>query len=730
MGRKIINVSNRLPVTLGDDGSVKRSSGGLVAAVEGMQGEGFNLHWIGWPGAPVDSQEQAALKHKLEQESQCSPVFLTKEEADGHYEGFSNTSLWPLLHYFPSRFRYEPSWLDSYESVNRKFTEAILQIASPDDLVWVHDYQLMLVPGMLRKAMPQLKIGFFLHTPFPSYEVYRCHPNRGQLLEGLLGADLIGFHIFGYLRHFRSAVLRILGLCSEITHIRHQGRETVLGVFPIGINSQKFESALDAPAHGEHVARFLGSFEGKRIVLSVERLDYTKGLVHRLDAIDHFLATLDEAERDRIKFIFISVPSREGIGDYRQLREEVEHSIGRLNGKHATLRNSPIHFIHGSVSFEELCGLYALADVALVTPLIDGMNLVAKEYIAAKRDRPGVLILSEFAGAAEELFNALIVNPYDPASLAHSLERALDMSTDEMRRRMEPMRQRVMKFDAQAWARSFLHDLAHAVAMAPGAAPLAQAHERIAAARSGGKRIAIMLDYDGTLREIERDPAAAVPNADLADLLESLSHRPDIDVTVISGRTARDLQTFLGKFAFGLIAEHGAEIRRPHQAQWEELDQNVSYAWKQDVLRLLNLYEESTPGSYVEQKRTSLVWHYRKADPDFGAWKAKLLAAGLSALVSNESVVVRHGKKIVEVTAAQVNKGAAVSRLIEDKAYDLVLVAGDDSTDESMFQIGSPALLSIKVGEGDTAAKFRASSPAALRKFLRESLGLPAGSAS
>ncbi|MDQ3315480.1 MAG: trehalose-6-phosphate synthase, partial [Verrucomicrobiota bacterium] len=400
MPATLINVSNRLPVTVGEQ--ITKSSGGLVAALEGLSADEYDLKWIGWPGAAIaDGARQREVEKILTEEHGCIPVFLSDEEVAGHYEGFSNSSVWPVLHYMANYMRYDPAWWEHYRTVNQRFADKVLELAELGDLVWVHDYQLMLVPAMLHERMPDLKIGFFLHTPFPSFETFRCHPKRRDLVAGMLGANLIGFHTFGYMRHFRSTVLRLLGLESEITRIRSNGHTTVMGVFPIGINAKKFEKTLDSPEFTQRRLELGTSYAGKRVVLSVERMDYTKGILHRLDAIERFLENLED--RDSIKFVFVSVPSREEVEEYKDLRAETESRIGRINGQYSTLSSSPIRFIHASVNFTDLCALYATADVGMVTPLIDGMNLVAKEYIACQRDHHGVLMLSEFAGAAEEL---------------------------------------------------------------------------------------------------------------------------------------------------------------------------------------------------------------------------------------------------------------------------------------------------------------------------------------
>ena len=718
----LIIVSNRLPVTIGE--TITKSSGGLVAALEGLSSDQFDLKWIGWPGGVVPEERQPEVEQLLTDEQGCIPIFLSEEEADGFYGGFANSSLWPLLHYMTNYMRYDPAWWDCYRAVNQRFADKVLTLAHPGDLVWVHDYQLMLVPQMLQEKMPQAKIGYFLHTPFPSFETFRCHPKRRELVAGILGADLIGFHTFGYMRHFRSTVLRLLGIESDISTIRTEtGHTAALGVFPIGINSKKFEATLGSQEFQERLAEMRASDADKRVVLSVERMDYTKGILHRIEAIEHFLADLEN--RESIKFIFVSVPSREGVEQYQELRAEVEARIGRINGTYATLKSSPIRFIHGSVDFVDLCALYALSEVGLVTPLIDGMNLVAKEYIACQRgDDAGVLILSEFAGAAGELFNAILINPYDAQGVAEALRQALALSPEERRARNKPMRERVLKYDARLWARTFIEQLRAAPeeAGASDRERIGELKGRLRAAAAEGKRIALFLDYDGTLREIERNPQAARPNEAVWRLLDALGDRPGLDVTLISGRTSDDLEAWLGRYPFGLIAEHGAAVRRAGSRQWERLDSGVSYAWKEEMLKILRLYEESTPGSFVEEKKTSIVWHYRNTDPEFGAWKAHQLAGELGARMANEPVEIRHGRKIIEATAATISKGAAVRRLLNETNYDLAVCAGDDQTDESMFELNLPHLISIKVGPNPSRANHRLPNPEAFRKFLRDAL--------
>jgi trehalose 6-phosphate synthase/phosphatase len=740
-------VSNRLPVTVAADGSIERSSGGLVSALEGIHREDFHtIRWIGWPGRNVGSPcDHEALFARLEREHCCSPVFLDDALARDHYEGLSNASLWPLLHSMPSMFQYRAEWWDAYQRVNKQFAERVLQTSQSGDTVWVHDYHLLLLPRLLKLAKPSLRVGFFLHTPFPSSDVLRCHPNRESLLAGVLGSDLIGFHTFGYLRHFRASVLRLLGVDSEMTSVRFDGHASQLGVHPIGIDAGRFEHEMSTERFRDCCRTATRANAGKRLFIYVERLDYTKGIVRRLDAIEVCLAGLSPAERDGVRFLFVSVPTRGGVDRYRELRETVEHRVGRINGQYATLQNAPVHFMHQSVGFTELCALYALADVALVTPLIDGMNLVAKEFVACQRDAPacpareevggrtgpGVLILSEFAGAAQELPNALVVNPYDVPGIAAAIRQALAMRPEERRRRMWPMRNRVFECDAASWARDFLADLAKSASVTHEPSPDRDADgivDRLSHALAHGKRMALFLDYDGTLREIVRDPAAAAPTQEISELLDDIAALPNVELVLISGRTADDLVRFFGApTPFSLVAEHGAEVRLPHSGDWHIRDHGLDFSWKDAVRDVLALYQRSTPGSHVEDKRTGLVWHYRQADPEFGRWKANQLVDELSIVAANNPVEIRHGRKIVEAASAHINKATAVTYILGQRDYHLILLAGDDSTDESMFRLAAhdPRMISVRVGEGETAAQCRLSTPSDLRQLLRASLLVP-----
>ncbi|MFA5042884.1 MAG: bifunctional alpha,alpha-trehalose-phosphate synthase (UDP-forming)/trehalose-phosphatase [Kiritimatiellia bacterium] len=718
-----INVSNRLPVTLG--ATLAKSSGGLVAALEELQ-SATPFTWIGWPGQAADDARPEEIEASLKKQFGYVPVFLSADEVAAYYHGFSNASLWPLLHSFPDRMRYEEKWWTAYREVNRRFADKIVAAAGKDETIWVHDYHLLLVPAEVRARRPDLRIGFFLHTPFPSSELFRCHPRRRELLEGLLGADQIGFHTYGYLRHFKSTLLRILGLESEMDYTAHAGRKVFTSVYPIGINADKFAAELARPGFQRLRNEVRGQYGNQRLVLSVERLDYTKGLDRRLQAIDLFLANCPE--KGRVAFVLICVPSREEIPAYQELLATIESQVGQINGRHATVGHTPLHFLHRPIDFGELCALYSISEVMLVTSLRDGMNLVAKEYAACQMEEPGVLLLSEFAGAAEELVNALIVNPYNIEEVAGRLREALNMPAAERRFRMLQMQNRVRRFDARYWAERFLADLRARVLPPENAPAFAPAELKDIMARfAASRRRAIFLDYDGTLRELQRRPEAAAPTPEIAALLERLAADPANAVFLISGRQAADLDAWFGGLPIGLIAEHGYSFRDAGQKEWKVFDPEADLSWKPRILDVFFNYEGTTPGSWVEEKHASLVWHFRGTDPEFGLTKARQLVSDLSEMTHNLPVTVRHGNKIVEVCSIQADKAMAVKKFIQENSFDLVICAGDDQTDEAMFHVEAANLIGIKVGAGDTAARYRVSSPQAFRALVEKLLAAGPG---
>jgi trehalose 6-phosphate synthase/phosphatase len=724
---KLIMVSNRLPVTIEADGSARRTTGGLASALEGAD-LGNRQLWVGWPGgAEEDFEDLTRVRAEL-LNSGLAPVFLSHDEMAGFYEGYANSTLWPLLHYMVERSRFSTDWWQAYQRVNRKFAEIIMEVADEDDQVWIHDYHLFLLPALLRGRKKGLRIGFFLHTPFCSSEIFRVLPERAEILKGLLGADVLGFHTYGYLRHFRSSLLRVLGWESELEGIWHDGREVRMGVYPIGHNHPGFARAMRHPGFAEVMENHRQDLSGKRMILNVERLDYTKGLPQKLAAMRQFLERNPD-KRDDVLFVLIAVPSRQGALEYDLLTEEVQREVGAINGEFGKVGHAPIQFLHRGFPMADLAALYALAEVCLVTPLRDGMNLVAKEFVDCQKpefsERPGVLILSEFAGAANELSHAIQVNPHDVDEVAGALKRALDMPDAERWNRIFAMQARLRKHDSSAWAQRFLKDLDNVPTREERAVvmelkPLA-AH--IAGQLRAGRNLGIFLDYDGTLRDFVNEPDLAVPDDELPALLRDLAALPGVSVALVSGRAPAFLQEHLGGLGVTLVGEHGYRWLDGGTGEWELFNPHVNTEWKSAIREHLEQAALLTPGTHMEEKQSALVWHYRKADPEFGSWRARGLLDELTSMAANLPVTVHHGKKIVEISSLQVSKGAAVDHLLQAWGSDIALVAGDDQTDETMIMLTPENIEfhAVKVGPGPTRAAYRTDIPG-MRRFLEDLL--------
>ncbi|MBU1086928.1 MAG: bifunctional alpha,alpha-trehalose-phosphate synthase (UDP-forming)/trehalose-phosphatase [Candidatus Omnitrophica bacterium] len=713
---KIIIVSNRLPVTVGN--VIKKSPGGLVSALSGVSTNNTKMIWIGWAGTfSSNADNSAKLKETLIKDFDCYPVFLSKKEISDYYHGFSNACLWPALHYFSQHIHYSSMFWDSYVNINRKFAEYIAANAADDDLVWIHDYHLFLVPQMLRKIKPNIKIGFFLHTPFPSFEVFRCLPHREEILKGLLGSDLVGFHTYGYLRHFRRSCLRLLNIESDIAQILVDKRFCKLGVFPIGINSDQFLKELGTKRFIKRRNELKKAYANYKVVLSVERVDYTKGILRRLEAIEKFL--FHHKHKLDVAFIFIGIPTRGEVKEYKELLGQIQKKVGEINSQYSNIEYTPIHFIHKTIPLSDLCALYSIADVAMITPLIDGMNLVAKEYLACKIDSTGVLLLSEFAGAAHELISAVLVNPYDIDNVTKNLENALLMDEAEKSQRLIPMRSHVIRYNANQWAQTFLKELKQSRKSIKKQNNNAKfISEKVLSSIKKAKKVAFFIDYDGTLREFEDTPDKAKPTKEILQIISALARHANYEVFIISGRKEADLEKWFKGLNVALISEHGYSILLPKSDKWQMINSHIDLSWKKKVIKILSQYVSTPQGTSIEEKKSSVVWHYRQADPEFGKWKSQQLLGNLLEILTNENVVVSQGNHIVEVSSSQINKGFAVRHFMQKNNYDLIVCAGDDKTDETMFQINDARIVSIKIGLDETFARYKIADPILFREFL------------
>lgn len=731
---RIILVSNRLPMTIRvEEGRIEAapSPGGLATGLRGPHEKSGGL-WVGWPGNLSGlSPEQRDLLDQRLGEQHTVPVHLSDEEEARYYQGFANGVLWPLFHYLLDKVALESRDFDVYRSVNERFADAVAAHYQPGDMIWVHDYQLMLLPTMLRERLPEARIGFFLHIPFPSSEVFRILPWRHEILEGLLGADLIGFHTLTYMRHCAGSLLRILGVESQVDHLNYQGRRVCLGAFPMGVDADEFRNTAESPECLAAAAAIRAESGGRRIFLGVDRLDYTKGIPRRLLAFERLLERRPDI-RDTARFIQVAVPSRAGIGPYEELRRQVDEMLGNINGRFGTAGAVPVHHLYRSFDQKELAALYRAADVMLVTPLRDGMNLVAKEYCACRTDDDGVLILSEFAGASAELGEAIRVNPYDIEQLSRAYEQALDMGAEERQARMRALRERVGENNVHRWARSFLDALEQLTGTGPTAPMVftskAVVNEIVEAARSA-RALDLFLDYDGTLMPFTSTPDLAAPDDDVRELLRSLAAREGTRVHMLSGRRRGDLERWFGDLGIGLYAEHGLWLRPPGQ-DWTMLTEPVA-KWKDKVRPIMEVFENRVPGSFIEEKTAALVWHYRDAEPEFALEQARELRLDLMAVLSNVPVEVLQGERIVEVRMHGVHKGAVVQRILSERPGGVAVALGDDRTDEDMFAALPPDGYAIHVGAQPSRARYNLRNAAAARAFLRRLLRsettMPAG---
>jgi trehalose 6-phosphate synthase/phosphatase len=729
---RLVIVSNRLPFTVvKEDGGLqfKVSSGGLTTGLwsyleRGAAGseERPEFVWLGWPGASVAPEDEPAVKAYAEKEFKALPVFLPEDKMERFYHGFCNKTLWPLFHYFPDLARYEEDYWEEYKQVNRLFAEAVLKVLRPDDLVWVHDYQLMLVPGLIREQFPDMPIGFFLHIPFPSYEVFRLLPRvwRVELIEGLLGSSLVGFHIHDYTRDFLTSVLRTVGYEHQLGSLTLRDRVVTVDTFPMGIDFERFAQAAASPQTEARVAELRANCAGLKVIFSVDRLDYTKGLINRLRGYDAFLKR-NPQWHGKVVFVLSVAPSRIGVESYQAMKQELEQTVGRIVGAYGNVHWTPLIYQFRNLGFEEIVAHYRLCDVALITPLRDGMNLVAKEFVASRPDQTGVLILSEMAGAAKEMGEALVINPVHSGDFAQALEQALAMPVGEQVRRNRLLQERLRRYNVVRWAEDFVQALVgtqktEAARRARSLSGTVQAG-LLQQYRSAARR-ALLLDYDGTLVPFVEDPSLARPDQEVLELLAGLAAAAGNDVAIVSGRPRRDLEEWFGASPVSLVAEHGIWLR-PKGGDWRML-KAITADWKERVRPILQLYVDRLPGAWLEEKEFSLAWHYRRADLEQASRRARELLDALAGFTRNIDVQVLEGNKVLEVRNSGVSKGTAAMEWLKGLEADFILAIGDDWTDEDLFRALPTTAYSVRVGLANTAARYYVSNHTAVRRVLRE----------
>lgn len=712
---RLVIAANRLPYrTTERKGrlSFSPSAGGLATSMAAYL-SGRTDGPTPWVGAS-DLTAKALARHTGPErtlthgEHLLVPVPLPRKLYTAYYDGFCNSMLWPMFHYFPSYARFQQEHFDAYVEVNRQFCARLLEIARPGDRIWVHDYHLMLLPGMLRGTLPEAEIAFFLHIPFPSHEVFRLIPEawRRSLLQGLLGADLVGFHTHAYAQHFKHSVQHVLGYDHQLRTVRTPEQVSVVDAFPISIDTGRFRALRDDPRVVEERRKVHGQTGDRRILFSADRLDYTKGLPSRLAAYEFFLQQHPEF-LGQVVFIMVVVPSRDVVDTYAELRRDIEMQVSRINGHFGRIDWTPVVYQYRDVPLTKLVALYSAADVALITPMRDGMNLVAKEFVACCSEGRGVLVLSETAGAAEELGGALLVNPNDKAAIAEAVLRALTMPREEQTERYRAMMHRLEHYDVKAWATDLLGQLHESHAerdrMRAKLVSPAIADELVRAYRRARSRV-LLLDHDGTLAPFTRDPAAAGPTAAVLELIEGLAADPANRVVVISGRGPAELEAWFGHLPIALSAEHGVFFR-DKDGRWNDMD--ASPPWKDALLPLFHAMADRCPGALVQVKKASLTWHYRGADRDLGFLRSRELIDRLVGMAPEMGFRVMEGNMVVEARPVGKDKGEAVREILRTAGeVDLILALGDDRTDEDMFNVLPPQAWSIRVGMRPSLARY------------------------
>ncbi|MGO9269213.1 MAG: bifunctional alpha,alpha-trehalose-phosphate synthase (UDP-forming)/trehalose-phosphatase [Terriglobia bacterium] len=723
---KLVIVSNRLPVSLREEQGrweFTESPGGLASGLRAYlrSGEvrGSDYVWVGWPGTEVPGEFQAEVANRCQEEFSARPVFLSRAETEAFYEGFCNNTLWPLFHYFLSKVDYDEGSWASYERVNQAFCDTVMEVARPGDLVWVHDYQLLLLPALLKQKLFGVRVGFFLHIPFPSYEIFRLLPDRWRaaLLNGMLGADLVGFHTHDYSQYFLKCVRRILGQEHEMGQVFLRDRVVKVDTFPMGIDFNFFSrKATEAEVVRQRDELRL-PFGQAKIILSIDRLDYTKGIADRLLAYQAFLES-SPSWHARVVFLLLLVPSRTGVEEYQRMKARIDELVGGINGRFGTLSWTPVIYQYKSLRQEELVPLYSASEVMLITPLRDGMNLVAKEYVACQPGGTGALVLSERAGAASELGEALIINPNDVQAVARALQTALEMPADVQRKSMLAMRQRLQRYDVVRWASDFLEALKENRSRFERRLLTAALREQILKDFRAAERRLLLCDYDGTLVPFKPTPEAASPDQELLVTLDRLGKISDL--VLVSGRPRTTLDAWFGHLDVVLVAEHGAWMRERKQ-DWVSAGV-LSDDWKPGIRDVMERYVDRLPGAFVEEKEFSLAWHYRRAERDLAALRSRELADHLIGLTEKGDLKVMEGSKVIEVKPASIGKGTCCQTFLA-RGHGFVLAMGDDATDEDLFKVLPESAYSIRVGLTSTYARFNVYNEVQARELLEAMAG-------
>lgn len=717
---KIINVSYRLPISLQKENGkvhVSNTAGGLSSAILSyIEKANCELVWTGV--ANFEPNLWHEIKDKSRVGYELAPIFLGKQLDKHFYQGFSNAVIYPLFTYFPSFVEYKEEYLTAYKTANKLMAEKVISLYKKGDIIWIHDYHFIPLAGLLRKEIGDAKIMFFLHIPFPNYELIKLLPQETQqyLFTNLLAADIVGFHTWEYALHFIETSEKVLGVTQQGFSIYHKNRKVDVGVYPISIDFEKFYQAYDLPDTKITREEILSNYGFKKIIFSVDRLDYTKGVVYRLNAYEQFLEKYPKWQ-NKVVFILVIVPSREEISKYAERKTMIELAISRINGKLGNYNWTPIIFQYKSLSHSELIALYTACNLILISPVRDGMNLVAKEFVASRKDKQGVLLLSELTGASRELHDAIIFHPLDIHQIATSIEKGLTMEPMEQKTRMESMQKYLARNTVFNWATKIIDEIKGYENT--NSIPL-DWDKRIQVLHqfSKAKKRLFLLDYDGTLAPFNSNLDLAIPSKEIIAILKALINNPKNEIWIISGRDKIFLEKHFGNLGVNLVAEHGAEIKK---GEWKTTILEEDGVWMNDIERIFQEYVELHNDTFIEKKRFGIAWHYRKLGEEKGICSSRELVSILKKYLYNKKLILMDGNKTIEVKHHLANKGDICKTHIIKEDIDFILAIGDAKTDEDMFALLTESHhITIKVGDSYSKANYQLDNTELVKSFLSQ----------
>ncbi|KAF8378311.1 hypothetical protein HHK36_029650 [Tetracentron sinense] len=765
---RVIIVANHLPVHAQRDTKTARwcfsldEDSLLLQLKDGFSSE-TEVIYVGCLKVDIDVSEHEEVSQKLLEDFNCVPTFLPPDLQEKFYHGFCKQQLWPLFHNMmpiclDHGYRFDRLLWQAYVSANKIFADKVMEVINPeDDYVWVHDYHLMVLPTFLRKRYNRVKLGFFLHSPFPSSEIYRTLPVRDKILRAMLNSDLIGFHTFDYAQHFLSCCRTLLGLDHEskrgYIELEYFGRTVYIKILPVGVHMGRLESVLNLQSTSIKVKEIQEKFKGKKLILGIDDMDIFKGISLKLLAVEQLLQQQQELQ-GKLVLVQIVNPARSTGKDVQGAKKEIYATARRIIEIYGSPGYDPVILIDRPVPRYEKSAYYSVAECCMVNAVRDGMNLVPYKYVVCRQGTPhmdeamgitvgsphtSMLVVSEFIGCSPSLSGAIRVNPWDIDAVADALNLAITMPVAEKQLRHEKHYRYVSSHDVAYWARSFVQDLERAskdhcskrcwgiglglgfrvVSLSPSFRKLSIDH--VVSAYKRTSRRAIFLDYDGTI--VPQASINQTPSTEVISVLDNLCSDPKNTVFIVSGRGRNSLSDWFASCEMlGIAAEHGYFIRWNYISDWESSPIAADFSWKRIAEPVMRFYTEATEGSYIETKESALVWHHQDADPDFGSCQAMELLNHLEDVLANEPVAIKRGHHIIEIKPQEVSKGLVAERILSalvssGKPPDFVMCIGDDRSDEDMFESISsvisrpslpagPEIFACTVGQKPSKAKY------------------------